>query len=502
MTTRTVKALKGATTSIIQYSVLVVMQVLLAPIVLKVAGQEVLGAYSIVMQIIGYGLLLDLGLSVAVGRYLSQSFNSGAKNSNFSEIFNIGRYFTIATNLIFSFILLMLSYSIEQFISGSPETIVDARKGIYLLAIWTFIRAPLLLYGHGLVATQNMAAANIIGLIGGVIRAALSLYLISSDFGLIGLVGANIASELIVLLLQKRQFNKLYPTIMLQWRPPDDKLLKEIFSFGSTYWGVNVAIVLTTGSDSLIVGHLYGVAAAAVFYTTKIPAFLFIQLIYKISDNSAPAINELIAQGMYENVRAAYIKILRYSLLVAVPLALGIVAFNEAVISAWVGPNQYAGNVMTIALSCFVITQVVNHINAMVILAAGKMRYWVLISVIAGCTTILLGYTLGKYFGFQWVMVSIAILDIPVFVFLMQRSFSSIKITYVNALREAVWPALKAASPLLTLVFILNMLHLPYSLRNLIVTICVYLIMFAAGLYRYGINANERQFLFNRLLSK
>ena len=89
MTTRTKKAIKGTVTSLVQFGVLVVLQTVLTPVVLKIAGQEVLGAYSIVMQIIGYGLILDFGLGVALSRYLSQSFGYNDKGTKFTKIFNI-----------------------------------------------------------------------------------------------------------------------------------------------------------------------------------------------------------------------------------------------------------------------------------------------------------------------------------------------------------------------------------------------------------------------------
>ena len=57
MTTRTNKAIKGTITSLGSFVVLLVLQVVLPPVVLKIAGQEVLGAYAIVMQVIGYGLI-------------------------------------------------------------------------------------------------------------------------------------------------------------------------------------------------------------------------------------------------------------------------------------------------------------------------------------------------------------------------------------------------------------------------------------------------------------
>ena len=499
MTTRTKKAVKGTVTGLVQFGVLVILQVLLAPIVLRISGQEVLGAYAIVMQIIGYGLILDLGLSVALGRYLAQSFNASNEGIKFTKVFNIGRYFILATNAVISIFIMVLSYKIDSLITGSHAIIEDARTGLYLLAAWTILRTPLVLYGHGLLASQNMAAANVINLISSISRLALSLYFVFKGFGLIGLVSANIASELIGLLLQKHYFNKLYPRLNLQWHWPDMPLLRELFAFGLTYWGVNVATVLTTGSDSVIIGHLYGAAAAAIFYTTKIPTFLIIQLIYKISDNAGPAANELFAQGNFDALRSAYLRILRYSLLLAVPLAIGVVGFNKDIISAWVGVNQYAGHVMSLALASFVLTQVISHINAMITLAAGNMRNWMAISVASGLITFMLAYALGKSFGMQWVMVAIALLDMPVFIFLIRRSFASLGLTYGRALREALLPVILAALPLMAWAGFVMATEQAKSLASLITCIAVFSLLWVLGLYILGISKHERRLIGNKL---
>jgi O-antigen/teichoic acid export membrane protein len=499
LTTRTNKAVKGTITSLIQFGVLVILQAVLAPVVLNIAGQEVLGAYAIVMQIIGYGLVLDLGLSVALGRYLSQSFGDKDKFTKFTKIFNIGRYFILSTNILLSIFMMVLAFNIDSLITGSDGIISESRTALYLLSAWTVLRTPLVLYGHGLLASQNMATANIIGLIGNVSRLVLSVYLVFKGYGLIGLVSANIISEFVGLLLQKLYFYKLFPKIDLHWCRPDMPLLKELFDFGLTYWGVNIAIVLTVGSDSIVTGHLYGAAAAAIFYTTKIPSFLIIQVIYKISDNAGPAANELLAQGKYEALKSAYLKILRYSLLLAVPLAIGIIGFNKGLITAWVGSNQYAGSVMSAALAGFALTQVVSHINAMITLAVGNLRNWMTIAVVSGLMTIILAYTLGNLFGLQWVMVAIAVMDIPVFLYLTYRSFTGLGLTYGQAWSDAVLPAILAALPLIGWVGFVKTTELAANLTNLIACIAVFVLLWLLGLYALGISKLEQRSVRNKL---
>ena len=478
-----------------QLMVLVVLQTILAPTILKIAGQEVLGAYSVVMQIIGYGLILDFGLSVALSRYLAQSFSADDYGVKLKKIFNIGQYFILATNALLFIFLLALAHNADLIIINSGKVIGDARAALYILAVWTILRTPLSLYGHALLASQNMAAANIASLIGGIGRLIFSISFVYLGWGLIGLVLANVVSEFLALALQKIYFNKLYPHLNDKWSRPDFPLLKEIFRFGTMYWGVNLAAVLTTGSDSIIVGNIFGAAAVSIYYTTKIPSFLITQFIYKISDNAAPAANELISQGNFEGLRSAYLKILRYSLLLVIPVAIGIIGFNEELVKLWVGKNQYAGNVMSFSLACFAITQVINHINAMITLAIGNMRKWMAVSVITGVVTITSAYTLGKNFGIQWVMAAIALMDLPTVIFLMQRSYSGIGMTYCRAWREAILPPIIVGLPLSTLIFLVKGAGYIESLLSLVCCIFIFLFIWIFSLYIFGINKQERNFI-------
>lgn len=499
MATRTDKAVKGAITSLVQFCILIVLQAILAPIILRNSGQEVLGAYSIVMQIVGYGLILDFGLGVALSRYLSQSFSYSDENEKFIKIFNIGRYLILLTNMLFSVFIMVLAFNVESLIASSNMILAEARYSLYLFSVWVIIRTPLILYGHGLLASQNMAAANIISLVCSASRLVLSLYLIYAGFDLIGLVFANVVTEFAGLILQKIYFNKLYPKIDLTWRRPNIRLTREFFAFGLKYWGVNIAVVLTVGSDSIIVGHLYGAAVAAVFYTTKIPSFLITQAIYKISDNSASAINELFARGNFNSVMLAYLKILRYSLLLAIPVAIGIVGFNKGIITVWVGINQYAGSVMSFALAIFLLTQVISHINAMITLAVGDLRNWMMISLVTGIVSIVLAYALGKFFGMQWVMVAIAVMDIPVFLFLMRRAITGLNLSYERVWHEGIRPAVLAALPLFCWVVFVIRTDQATNLIRLGASITIFAILWLLGLYILGINKNEREAIRNKI---
>ena len=219
------------------------------------------------------------------------------------------------------------------------------------------------------------------------------------------------------------------------------------------------------------------------------------QFVFRLSDNAAPATNELFAKGNFEALQSAYLKILRYSLLIVLPLAIGVIGFNKEVITAWVGAAQYAGNVMSFALAIFIVTQVINHINAMVTLAAGDMRQWSTVAMVTSIMCLVLSYWLGKTFGMQWVMVAIALMDFPNAIFLFQRSLNGLNLSVIRVWSEAFLPSLLACFPLCGLVFYLKAMSPMETLLSLLIYIPLFSVIWAASLIIIGLSSLEKETL-------
>ena len=139
---RTNKAIKGTMMSFLQYGLQIILQALMAPLILKIAGRETLGAYAILMQVIGYGILLDLGFGVALGRYLAQAFGLDGNGGRFIETFNIGRTFYLFTNLIFGLLIIIFSFFVNKFLLVNDIILAQARLSCCLYGLWIIIRTP------------------------------------------------------------------------------------------------------------------------------------------------------------------------------------------------------------------------------------------------------------------------------------------------------------------------------------------------------------------------
>jgi O-antigen/teichoic acid export membrane protein len=441
--TRTSRAFAGTTASLLQYVFIVALQFLLAPVVLKTAGSEVLGAYSILMQVIGWASLTDLGFNVAITRGLAQATGTSSGRQHFSKIFTTGRTFYIGSNLAFSSLIAAFALNLGTLMPLSGDIEAGARTAILLYAVWVTVRTPLALYSDALAATQNLAAANIISGLGSVLRLLLSLVLVALGKGLVGLMLANVIAEATTLTCAYLWYRRCYPSDRFGWGITDRQLFKEMLGFGTTYLVMVVAGRLATSTDSIIIGYLFGASAVSVYYTSQMPGTMLYQLIWRISDNSSPAFNELHGMGANSRLISAYLRILRYSCLVAIPLSIGIVGFNKIAITTWVGSPQYAGALLTGALAIYATTQVVNHANAMVLVANGDITKMSIFSVCVGTGRVVLAFGLAHWMGIQGVMVASALVDLPAALYFGYSATRTLGLTLEEVWRSSLVPAIR-----------------------------------------------------------
>lgn len=491
MSTRTSRAISGTLTSFLQCGLRIGLQAVLAPLVLHVAGQETLGAYSILMQVIGYLALVDLGFGVALSRYMAQAFGYDDRKERFGEIFTTGRTFYLASNTVVAFFAFILSTCVGSLFSLSGSVEAQARVGLWVLAVWSILRTPLAVYGGALIATQNLAAANIISMVGNTLRLILSLGMVLLGFDLIGLMLSGVFAEAVTGLLQRWQYRKTYPGEEFGWGTPNWQLFREMLGFGIGYLLVTIGVLLTFSTDNLVVGYLFGGVTTSIYYTTQIPTFLLIALIWKVTDNAAPAFNELYARKDMERLRNAYYKLIKYGLIFSIGLGLGLLILNRTLITLWVGESQYAGDMMTISLALFAVGVVINHVNGTVLVAYGAVRLLSVISIVGGVCNLGLSLILGKILGLQGVMVASAVVVTISVGVLCFYGLSFMKINIFSLWRKAVLPAFVANLFVMPVVAFIYLYQAKVSWPMLMLWSLAFTILWAIGTVTVGFDRGE-----------
>lgn len=410
---RTERAVKGTLASFLQYGMQMLLQAFLAPLVLRLAGQETLGAYAVLVQVLGYLSMLDLGVTVSLNVFMARAHSRDDRGKRLGEVLSTARSYLCVSNALVASIIFLLSLKAGSWLHISPQMAGPVRASLLLLAAWQLVKGPWLVYGIGLNATQNLALLNFTGIAGNAARLCFSLGLVAAGHGLVGLTLANLAAEALTYLLTTYHFRRLYPAIRPVWGIPDRGLLREMLVFGLHSLLVNIAWRLVYLTDNIVVGYLYGAAAVSIYYATQMPATIAFNIVNRVHDNASPALNELQALREEEKLRRSFLKLHRVSNLLALPIAAGVLLLNRELITLWLGKTQYAGDAMTMALAAFILLTTVNHLTYIVFIASGRLLFFGIVGIVEGLTNLALSLWLGKVYGLSGVMWSSVIANGP-----------------------------------------------------------------------------------------
>jgi O-antigen/teichoic acid export membrane protein len=498
---RTERAASGFLTSIALTVIISLSQIMLVPFIISIAGSEILGAYSFIMQLLGIGILVDLGLTVALSRFLSRSYDNERITLDFLEFFDIGKWLLFFINTFTGLILIILGYYLELILDAETDLLASGKLCLYILGIWYLVRTPFQIYLIATISTQNMSKSNLFLIFANFLRILLVIVFLTFGYGLVGMVAGYIFAEFVGMFLHRNWFRKNFKLISKTNRSLNRAKVDDLFSIGFKYWGVNLAQVFGSNSDSLIVGKLLGPKYIAMVYLTKMPALIGTQLIYKISDNAAPAFNEILANSGKQNSYEKLCKVLKITAIFAFPFALGVIIFTDNVLAIWVGRDQYIGIFFAICLGWIVVTQSLSHVYSMALLATGNMKGWGKVTAISAFLRFLSAYFVVKNFGFQLILVPAVITESCVCAWLFLRNCQFFSVKKRVFFKESLNPPLMVSLALVFPFLAVNSVQTDSILISIISLLGIS-ILWSICMFYFCLNQDERLRLVIAVTSK
>ncbi|HZD49557.1 MAG TPA: MATE family efflux transporter, partial [Silvibacterium sp.] len=418
---RSARAAKGFAASIVQYCTQILVQILLAPIVLKVAGRETLGAYAAIMQTLAFLGFVDIAGSWSLERFLAQASGLEDNGARFRNVFTTSRTILLVTNSLFAALVVIFSFFVPRLFHLSPAVGLEAKHALYVIAVWAVVRTPLVAYSNASLATQDIAATNLIGAFAGVLRTVASLGFVLAGAGLFGLMLSGTVAEGVGNLLFRYRYRKLNPTRIPGWGIPDKALLREMLGFGGHAAFLNLGNLLYFSSGNMLAGLTNGAAAASSFYTTQMPTMTVYNMIYRMAEAATPAINELYGREDHERVRQAFIRLYRLMMLLNLPLAVCVLIFNRDLVITWVGTQQYAGLLLTASLAAFCLVNAIQRLVVLFAVIFGWIRLLSLTTILQGIANFGLAFYLGRKMGLGGITLALVIILLPQVFILIQR---------------------------------------------------------------------------------
>jgi len=305
------------------------------PLALHYLGKEQFGLWALAQQITGYLILLDLGVSPAVSRFIADrkdDVDGGGYGSlllSGAIVFAIQGLLIVIAGVAFSFFAPTL-FAVPDHLAGDFTNVLIIITSLAGLSVafrsfgaplWAFQRMDVS-YGLG----SFTLLTNFAVLWGG-FHLGWGIY----SFAFAGVPAAILCPILTFLICWKSGF---YPSSG-HWGRPNLLLFRKIFSFGQDVVWVAMGSQLVNASQIMILSRVVGLNAAATFAIGTKLFTMGQQFTGRIIESSAPGLTELFVRGDTTKFNLRVSNIISITAVLATLGATALISVNTPFVSFW-----------------------------------------------------------------------------------------------------------------------------------------------------------------------
>lgn len=379
--------------------------VLLTPLILNAVGTDAYGLWAVFNSLAGYFSLFDLGLNTAVTKYTAEFLVTRTRHEisrMVSTIFVVTGVIAVLTAIIIG----ILAIRVDAVFHMDPSLAAGARIACAVMGINVALTLVAGVIGNVIYGFQRVDLWRICGALQIACNTALSVLFLRMGFGLVGLAfAAVIATSLVIglysAILTQREFQ-------ISVRPGlfDRQFLREVFPFSSRTFLLSLTSRALYYSDYVIIGVFLGAAAVAPYEVAYKTCFLSTYLFSVVSTTMFPSFAEFIARGEQDRIRTLFVRIVRLSLVMAVPTGIVLMVFGRPLVELWVGSAATAPATLFAVLVAMNVCHAIGTPGAMLLQSAGRNRELMYAEIVNAVLNVSLSVVLIKTVGVIGVAVA------------------------------------------------------------------------------------------------
>lgn len=315
------------------WSILVAL--FLTPLTLHTIGDDQYGVYALVLSVTGILSFLDLGLSSASVRFISESYAKG-------ELREVNK--VITTNIVIFFLLgllllFILTFSIDPLINllRIPDNLhAVAKTGLFLAVVGLVINFMNGVFGAVPQAVQRYGINSIVILSVSVLFTLVTVGVLLWHPDLLLLLIVNACSSLALFIGYLVAIKKILPSFRWEfsWDP---SLARKIFTFAGFTLVAMIAGNFLFQIDKFIISGLLG-STLVTFYALPVTIAMKIHAtIANINNVLFPLSTELFTTHQTERLQRLYIQSSKFTIVFIAAMVVPLFFLSEPLIGYWLG---------------------------------------------------------------------------------------------------------------------------------------------------------------------
>ena len=308
----------------------------LTPFVLGHLGPAGYGLWALTLAIVGYGVLLDLGLTGAAVKYTADLHARGEYEEANRVIATI---LTLYTGLGAAFVALagVLALVVPRVIEIPAEFEAEAPWLILVAGIGAGAALPCSTALSVLRGLQRFDVASAIAIVATLLGALATVLVLELGGGLLGLAVVNAVTTPLMQIPVLLALRRIEPRLRVGWRSARRSEARRVFSFSSYVAVIQFSGLLTARTDPIVIGAALRVASVTPYALAQRLAQVVTMMTTQLVRVTFPFASERAALGDERALRRVFVGGTRVTIAVALPLTLALAIAGGDVLALWVG---------------------------------------------------------------------------------------------------------------------------------------------------------------------
>ncbi|WP_025114001.1 oligosaccharide flippase family protein [Lysinibacillus fusiformis] len=390
----------GAILSYLTIGCTMISSLLFTPFMISLLGQKEFGLYSLMIVLVGYLSILDLGLGNAIVRYIARNRAIADKaleaslNGFFLKLFmGIG----CLTLLIGFFLFSQVHMIFGQSLSG--DQLVKAKVMGYIMTISVAVQFPLGVFTSILQAYEKFIFIKLTTLLQVIVQPLTMLFFLLQGTDAVTLIYIIAIYNILFLILDAIYCMKVL-SIRFTFTLKNIKLIKEIFIYSFFIFITVIVDKIYWQTDQVLLGILKGTEDVAIYAVAMQIVLIFMSLALAISGLFLPRISMLVTKedGLLE-INQLFIKVGAIQFLVVGYILGGFFLFGKEFLLLWLGKDFMAIYAIVLIIMVPFSIDLIQNLGINVLKAKNLFKFRTILLMIVAVVNIIVSIPAIYFYG-------------------------------------------------------------------------------------------------------
>lgn len=313
----------------------------LTPFIIRYLGDSGYGIWTLVCSFIGYYGLMNMGVSSAIHRFIAR-YSAKQDAQSLNQVASTALAIFSVTGLLALLVSFLLANILADFFHVNAESRQAFIHLVWLVGLATAVGFPVEVLGAIVLAREHYVALNIANAVRVLVRVVLTVILLKTDYGLLGVGLAPLAAAIVFGVMAIYLFRKYAGDICLSTANVHRGTLRKLVTYGGITTIMTMASLLRNELDSVVIGRMIGLTEVGYYGIAALILRYILRVIVSMTGVLTPRFASLDGAGRHEDLQQLFLRASRVTSLMTFFICIQAYLFGERFIELWIKNPEYA----------------------------------------------------------------------------------------------------------------------------------------------------------------